>query len=159
MDGALDTAVYRDRSSGDRAKIAEGFELEEQLTATVVGATITRSERRLVIRSLQYAASRHDDLAQSAGAGRECLLTLNQPKQGRTPLTTVAAMQEAAEALLQRYDVMGLLTLTYTETVQERQVRKYGDRPAETRIACTVAVTVVRNPAAPRWLSVAWGGV
>ena len=133
------TAVYREQPSGERAKIAEGFELEEQLTATVAGQTITWRERRLVIRSLQHAAAATTALHSRLAQAELAILALNQPKQGRTPLTTVAAMQEAAEALLQRYDVMGLLTLTYTETVQERQVRKYGDRPAETRTECTVA--------------------
>ena len=142
------TAVHREQSSGERAKIAEGFELEQQLTATVAGATITWSERRLVIRSLQHADAAMTALHKRLAQAERAILALNQSKQGRTPLTTVAAMQETADALLQRYDVMGLLTLTYTETVQERQVRKYGDRPAETRKDCTVAVTVVRNPAA-----------
>ena len=134
MDGTAGlTTVYREQPSGEVAKIAEGFELEEQLTAKVTGQTITWTERRLVIRSLQHAAAAttalHHRLAQAAAA----IVALNQPKQGRTPLTTVAAMQEAVAALLKHYDVMGLLTLTYTETVQERQVRKYGDRPAATR--------------------------
>ena len=142
------TAVYREQSAGERVKIAEGFELVEQLTAMVAGQTITWCERRLVSRSLQHAAAATTALHSRLAQAERAILALNQPKQGRTPLTTVAAMREAAEALLQRHDVMGLLTLTYTEAIQERQVRKYGDRPAETRTECTVAVTVVRNPAA-----------
>lgn len=40
------------------------------------------------------------------------------------------------------------MTLTYTETVTVREVRKYGDRPAETRTTRIVQVAVVRNSAA-----------
>ena len=38
--------------------------------------------------------------------------------------------------------------LTYAETVQVRQVRKYGARTAETRMACTVRVAVQRDATA-----------
>jgi transposase len=57
-------------------------------------------------------------------------------------------LQKAAAALVKRHDVVGLLTLTYAETVQVRQVRKYGARPATTRTACTVRVTVQRDASA-----------
>jgi transposase len=142
------TAVYREQPSGKPLKIAEGFEVVEPLTTTVAGQTITWSERRLVIRSLQQAAAATTALHKRLVQAESALLALNQPKQGRTPLTTVAAMQAAADALLQRYAVSGLLTLTYTETVQERPVRTYKNRPAEMRSACTVQVAVVHNPVA-----------
>ena len=142
------TAIYREQPSGESVKLAEGFELAESLTTTVAGQTITWCERRLVIRSLQQAAAAttalHNRLAQAEAA----ITALNQPKQGRTPLTTIAALQTAAEALLKHHAVIGLLTLTYTQTVQERRVRKYGARPAQTRRAATVQVAVERNTTA-----------
>lgn len=58
--------------------------------------------------------------------------------------------------VVQRHDVAGLLTLTYGQTVHERHVRKYGARPAETRITRTRQATVHRHeeaiPAAERRL-------
>lgn len=96
------TAVYREQASGEVAKIAEGFELEEQLTARVSGQTITWTERRLVIHSLQHAAAATTALHNRLAQAEVAILALNQPKQGRTPLTTVAAMREAAEAQRKR---------------------------------------------------------
>jgi hypothetical protein len=57
-------------------------------------------------------------------------------------------MQAAAEAVLKRKDVAGLLTVTYTETVTEQEVRKYGERPAAIRTTRTVQVAVECNIAA-----------
>ena len=142
------TAVYREQASDETVKIAEGFEVEEQLTARISGQTITWTERRLVIRSLQHAAAAMTALHHRLAQAEEAILALNQPKQGRTPLTTVEEMQAAAEAVLKRKDVAELLTLTYTEIVTEREVRKYGDRPAAIRTTRTVQVAVERNSAA-----------
>lgn len=46
------------------------------------------------------------------------------------------------ETLLQQYAVVGLLTVQYHEQVQERRVRKYRERPAETRQERQVSVSV-----------------
>jgi len=80
---------------------------------------------------------------------------LNTPKQGKTPFTEVTALQQAAEALVKRYDVAGLLTLTYRETVQERHVRKYGARPAETRTYATSGVVWIYQNSPESSLNVA----
>jgi len=142
------TGVYREQASGETAQIAEGFEVEEQLTARISGQAITWTERRLVIRSLQHAAAAKRALHHRLAQAEEAILALNQPKQGRTLLTTVEEMQAAGETILKRKDVAGLLTLTCTETVTERQVRKYGDRPPTIRTTRTVQVAVERNTSA-----------
>jgi hypothetical protein len=83
-------------------------------------------------------------LAQAEAA----IIELNTPKQGKTPFADMASLQQAAEVLAKRHAVVGLLTLTCAETVQERQVRKYGTRPAETRTEHTVRVAVQRDAGA-----------
>jgi transposase len=139
------TAIYRDQPSAPPVKIAEGFECAEQLTATVAGRTITWTERRLVVRSLQHAAAAVTALHQRLARAETAIAELTAAKQGKTPFADRAALQQAAEALLKRHAVEGLLTLTYAETRQVRQVRKYGARPAETRTACTVRVAIQRD--------------
>jgi transposase len=139
------TAVYRDHPTAGPVKIAEGFECAEQLVATVGDRTLTWIERRLVVRSLAQAATATAALHQRLAQAEAAITALNTPKQGKTPFTTAVALQEAAEAVVNRHAVAGLLTLTYTETVQVRQVRKYGARPAETRTACTAQVVVQRD--------------
>ena len=142
------TPVYRDHPTEGPSKIAEGFECSEQLTATVGDRILTWTERRLVVRSLQHAAAATAALQKRLAQAEAAIAALTTPKQGKTPLGDVASLQQAAEAVLKRHTVVGLLTLTFAETTQERQVRRYGARPAETRTEHTVHVAVQRDTAA-----------
>jgi transposase len=142
------TPVYRDHPTEGPVKIAEGFECTEQLTATVGDRTLTWPERRLVVRSLQHAATATAALHKRLAQAEAAIAALNTPKQGKTPFADVAALHQAAEALVKRHAVVGLVTLIYAETVQKRQVRKYGARPAETRTEHTVRVAVQRDAVA-----------
>lgn len=57
-------------------------------------------------------------------------------------------MRQAAEEILRQYRIEGLLSLNITQHVQERRVRKYGDRPAEVRIERDVSLMVSQNETA-----------
>ena len=103
------TAVYRAQASDPPTKIAEGFECAEQLTATVAGRTLTWTERRLVVRSLQHAAAAVTALHQRLARAEVAIAELNAAKQGKTPLADMASLQQAAEALLKRHAVEGLV--------------------------------------------------
>jgi len=59
---------------------------------------------------------------------------LNEHKQGKRRLTDLAALRHVAEKIVQHYQVEGLLNLSYTESVEEYLVRRYKERPAETRV-------------------------
>lgn len=143
------TPIYRLHPSEGPVKIAEGFECCEQLTATLAdGRSLTWTERRLVVRSLAQAdaalTALHTRLTQAEAA----LRALNTPTQGRKPCADVPALRQVAEAIVQRYAVAGLLTVTYSETVHKRHVRKYGARPAETRTKRTLQLAVTREATA-----------
>lgn len=143
------TPIDRLHPSEGPLKIAEGFECIEQLTATLAdGRTVTWAERRLVVRSLAQAAAATAGLHKRLAQAEDALLALNTPTQGRTPFADMSALQQAAAALVARYNVAGLLTLTYSETVHARHVRKYGARPAETRCERTLRLAVTRETAA-----------
>lgn len=128
------TPVHRNGAVSPAEKIAEGFERTETLTATVAGEAVTWVERRLVVRSLAQAQT--------------AVAALNERKQGKEPFVAVAPLRQAAEAIVKQHAVAGLLALAYTEQVHERQVRKYGARPAETRIERAVSVAVQREETA-----------
>ena len=49
------TPIDRHRTAGDQEQIAEGYEVQEPLTAVVAGERGTWTERRLVLRSLAQA--------------------------------------------------------------------------------------------------------
>ncbi len=143
------TPVYRLDPDEGPVKIAEGFECREQLSATLAdGRTVTWSERRLVVRSLARAAAAKRALHKRLAQAEAALQVLTTPTQGRKPYADLPSLRQAAEAIVKRYDVVGLLTVTCSETVHERQVRKYGARPAETRIERAFQVTITREAAA-----------
>jgi len=135
--------IYRHRTPDDRAQIAEGYEVQEPVTAVVAGERCTWTERRLVLRSLAQArageAARRTRLAQAQTA----LADLQTRRRGKPRCTEVCAVREAADAILARYRVQGLLRLPYEEHVGERPVRRYGARPATVRVEREVRVTAV----------------
>lgn len=139
------TPVERVDENGERVQIAEGFEQTVHLTTTVDGKSVTWVERRLVVRSLAQAHAAETALRARLDKAELALKALNERHQGKERLTEVDALRHTAEALLKRLDVEGLFQLSYSEQVEERSVRAYGDRPAETRIARSLILGVERD--------------
>jgi transposase len=137
------TPIYRHRTGGDREQIAEGDEVHEPVTAVVAGARCTWTERRLVLRSLAQARAGEGALRTRLAQAQTALADLQTRRQGKPRCTELPAVREAAEAILARYRVQGLLRLHYAEHVCERPVRRYGARPATVQVTREVRVTAV----------------
>ena len=142
------TPIYRHRTPDDREQIAEGYEVQEPLTAVVAGERCTWTERRLVLRSLAQARAGEAALRTRLAQAQTALADLQTRRQGKPRCMEVRAMREAAEAILARYRVQGLLRLHYEAHVCERPVRRYGSRPATVRVEREVRVTAVVDQAA-----------
>ncbi len=154
MDGYLDavwsgeqalTTVERRNADGKMEKIAEGFERCVTLTALVEGKEWSWNERHLTIRSLKHAKSATMALEARLQKAQNVLLALTERKQGKQAYTESATLQQAAEQVLKQAEVQGLLRFTVAEQVQEHHVRKYGERPAETRIERQLTIAVERD--------------
>ena len=111
-------------------------------TAVVAGEPCTWTERRLVIRSLAQARAGETALRTRLAQAQTALADLQTRRQGKPRWTELSAVREAAEAIVARYRVQGLLRLHYEEHVCERPVRRYGTRPATVRIASAVASAI-----------------
>ena len=142
------TPIYRSRDGKSPELIAEGYELNVELTAEIEPQTLTWVERRLVLRSVQQAQAGKVALQARLNQAQAALAELTQPKQGKPRLTTVEALQQAAEAIVSQYRVEGLLTFRYEEQVRERPVRRYRQRPAEVRVERTLRLHVSQDEAA-----------
>jgi len=142
------TPVYRTNPQGEEEKIAEGFEREEGLTAMVEGEEITWTERRLFVRSFMQAKAATTALRERLYKAQAALEASHERKQGKRHFTEVEPLRQAAEEIVRQYRVEGLLNLSYSQQVQERNVRQYADRPAEMRIEREVTVGVSRNETA-----------
>lgn len=138
-------SVKRRGANGHLEKVAEGFELSETMTARVGDQEVRWQERRLVIHSLAHAKAAEAALGSRLQKAQSALEALTVRKQGKEPFTEAETLRQAAEKLLQQYDVQGLLQIRITEHVHQRQVRKYGNRPTETRRAGQLTLSVQRD--------------
>ena len=142
------TAVCCPDSKGQEEKIAEGFARSRTLSAVVDGKDITWVERQLIIRSLAQARAAEKALRRRVQQAQQAIEALNERKQGKKRLTDVDTLRQTTEALIQQHQVEGLLEVQYREQVHERRVRKYRERPAETRLERQVSVVVQENESA-----------
>lgn len=145
--------VYREKGAdaegtGERERIAEGYERLVELTAEVDGQLITWTERRLVLRSLKQAQAQEAALRSRLAKAEQAVAALNERGRGKKRFTEIAALQQAAEAQVEQYRVQGLLRLHYEEEIKERAVRRYRSRPATVRQEREVRVTVTVDEAA-----------
>lgn len=137
--------VFRSQADERVERIAEGYERTETLTATLNDKPVTWEERRLVIRSLQSAKAATLALQARLEKAQVALETLNERRKGKECFTEEEPLRQAAAAILKREQVEGLLQVTYLEEVQERHVRRYKERPAETRVERTFLCQVRRD--------------
>lgn len=128
------TPISRQKQDGTAEQIAEGYELIEPLSAVVDGETINWRERRLIIRSLQYAKVAEVGLQARMERAQADLEALNEHKQGKTHFREIEPLRQAAEAIVKKHRVEGLLNLSYEAVKEERALRRYGNRPAATRV-------------------------
>jgi transposase len=138
------TTIWRPRDNDPPEPIAEGFELAQTLTAPVNGAVLSWTERRLVIRSFALVEAARRGLQARLTKAQAELAVLLERKQGKKIFTDLAELRQAAEAIVTRHDVAGLLRLEYQEVAHERQVRAYRQRPArvQTEKECHLQVSV-----------------
>lgn len=137
------SAVYRDAE-----QIAQGYECTVQLQEQVEGETIEWTERRLVVCSLHLAQAQKQSLGARVRKALAAIANLNARAQGKKRFIDEADLRAAVEKIVTRYQVQGLLTLTYSSETTERRVRPYGTRPESTRVEQSVTVTASINEAA-----------
>jgi transposase len=128
------TPIYRQREDGRQEQIAAGFERTEKLTAQVNGQMVTWTERRLVIRSFSLADKAVRGLHSRLARAQAELAALTERKRGKKIWRETDELRQAAETILVRRNVVGLLHLDVQEILHERPVRAYGQRPATIRV-------------------------
>ena len=102
--------------------LAEGYEVSR----TCVSGELSWPERVLVVRSLAYAQTQHRHLEERLEKAQAALLALTPPVgRGKRQVTTEAMLQSAAEAVLAKHRVTGLLTYSY-QRESEQEVKFVG---------------------------------
>src|SRR6266481_8743143 len=107
-------------SEDGKQALAEGYEMSR----TCVSGELRWHERVLVVRSLAYAQTQCRHLEEHLDKAQAALLSLTPPVgRGKRQITEEAALQGAAEAVLAKHRVVGLLT--YTSTRESEQEAKF----------------------------------
>lgn len=134
--------VYRSLADGTREHIANGFERIETVAGLAGGQAISWVERRLVVCSLARAQAAEGALRRRLEKAQSTIEALNERRRGKERFTDAESLRQAAEAIIKRQGVEGLLVLQVTEQLQERPVRPYRNRPGEVRVERQVSVSV-----------------
>jgi transposase len=110
-------------SDDEKQVLAQGYEVSR----TCVWGELIWQERVLVVRSHTYAQTQCRHLEERLEKAQAALLALTPPVgRGQRQITEETALQSAAEAVLAKYRVVGLLT--YTATRESKQEVKFVGR-------------------------------
>jgi transposase len=126
--------------------VAEGFRVDVELTATVGDQAVRWTEQRWLVRSQAYAQAQEAALERRLATATKALHELVVRKQGKKPLFH-AELMRAAEAIVKREAVEGLLSYTAQALMTTRRVRAYRDRPARSETEVFFEIEVGRNEA------------
>ncbi len=151
-------AVKRTAANGKTVEVAKGYEGTATLSVDYEGQALEWIERRLIVRSLSYAQAQEVALRQRLEKAQAALDELPRPRRGKKRLSSLDEYEQAIEDILTRYRVKGLLDVQCTETLIERPVRRYGDRPArlESESHFHLTVTVVHTAVEARIRRLGW---
>ena len=104
------------------------------------------TERRWLVRSRAYAQAQEKALERRLAKAEAALRDLPTRKQGKKQLFH-AQLLRAAEAIVAREGVEGLLCYSVEARMTARQVRAYRDRPARRDLEVYFVITVCRDEA------------
>ena len=122
--------IYRTAANGKRHLVAEGYEQLVPLTAEVGGESLRWTERRLVIRSRQLAQAGERGLRARLTKAQAAVEALTARRQGKVRLTQRSACKRPWRRPCAGIGSRACWTCATRNTVQERPVRRYRDRPA-----------------------------
>jgi transposase len=122
-------------------RVAEGFCVDVELTATVGAKEVRWTERRWLVRSQAYAQAQEAALERRLERATQALRELVTRKQGKKQLFHAELLQ-AAGAIVRREGVDGLLSYRVQALLTTRHVRAYRDRPPrqETKVFFEIEV-------------------
>lgn len=139
--------IERVNAKGEPECLAAAFEVS--LTVSTPDAPAQSwTERRLLVRSCQAAASGTTALHARLEKALAALAALNERGRGKPRLTDRAGAAQKVAQIEAHYQVTGLLVVTYEEQVHERSVRRRGANPARTVVDREVTVTARADPEA-----------
>ena len=135
------------QSDDEKQVLAQGYELSR----TCVWEGLTWQERVLIVRSHAYVETQRRHLQERLDKAQAALVALTPPVgRGKRQITEEEALQSAAEAVLVKHRVAGLLTYTFTRQ-SEQEVKFVGrgrggaNRPQQMNERVRYQITAVQR--------------
>jgi transposase len=136
-----------------KMRLGEAYEHARRLSAETETGTVAWNERVLIVRSMVYAKAAVHSLHQRLAQAQVELRALTPPRgRGQRQFTEETSLQAAVDAILERYAVNGLLTVTLQRETESRKMRAYGKLPARQEERHRYLVQVKENRARLRAL-------
>jgi transposase len=124
--------------------VAEGFSVDVPLLARVGAKAVPWTERRWLVRSPAYARAQEEALERRLATATAAVRDLPTRKQGKKQLFHAELLQ-AAQAIVTREGVEGLLTYLVQTALTTRHKRAYGDRPGRQATDVSFVIEVRRD--------------
>lgn len=123
------TPVFREYENGEITCIAEGFEDKIGRTAEFEGDIVSWSERLVYAKSFVHAEKELTKLDLNIERAREEISGMNIRKQGKKVYQNFTEVQKKVDAILKKYSVQKVLSVTIDETLIRTEKGKYGNKP------------------------------
>ena len=133
--------VFREYENGEIKCIAEGFEETIGRSAEFDGKIISWSERLVYAKSFVHEKKELAKLDSGIERAREEILRMNIRKQGKKVFQNLTEVQEKVDAILKKYDVQEVLSVSIEETSITKPTGKYGNKPERTIVSTLFHVT------------------
>jgi transposase len=126
------TPVHRPAASPEQEPklLARGFSRDVALSREVAGRVVRWKERRWVVQSVAFAESQEEKLDRRLEKAIALLEQLQERKQGKKRLTG-EEMKAAADRIIDKNRVKGMLVCEVRTTAHKKVVRGYGKRPQQ----------------------------
>jgi transposase len=141
---ALQSVSRGGREAEPEELVAQGFCLDVELTAQLEQQQVQWTERRWLVRSVAYAQGQQEALDRRLASAEASLHELVTRKQGKKQLFH-AELMEAAQAIVKREGVEGLLSYQATARIRKTKKRAYRDRPAREETEVFFEIQVQRE--------------
>jgi len=139
------TQVKREYYDGDEAFIAEGFEKTVIRLAIHDELEFSWEERLIYAKSFAYAESQKVLLESRVNKAQDDILQMNKRGRGRPVYSSSSEAESKIQAILGKYSVTGLISCEIQETVTEKCIRAYGNKPARVEKKTEITVTPTIN--------------
>ena len=124
--------------------IGQGYEITRRVHDDESGTSW--NERVMIVKSEAFAEAARTGLTQRIQRATAALLALTPtPSRGRRPIKDAPALEQAASAVLKKYQVEGLLSWKITTLIETQSLRAYGDRPERTEQKQRLQIDVQQN--------------